>query len=152
MKVAISAFVSFAVLALAGSAMAADVAPGDVKFTDLVVTDSLTGQPGDAEAGAKVFRNKKLGNCLACHANQALAKELFQGNVGPALDGVANRYEPAQLRAILVNAKAVFPDTTMPGFYSLDVGKNVAKGFAGKTILSAQDVEDVLAYLTTLKE
>lgn len=152
MKVATATFAALTIFAFAGSALAAEVAPGDVKFTELAVTDSLTGEPGDAEAGAKTFKDRSLGNCLACHANKAMPKDLFQGNVGPVLDGVAGRYEPAQLRAILVNAKAVFSDTTMPGFYSLDVGKNVAEAFVGKTILSAQDVENVVAYLTTLKE
>ena len=153
MKVA-NAIVAIAVAAgLASPALATDVAPGDVKFTDLAVSDALTAQPGDAEAGAKTFKDGKLGNCLACHANKAMSKELFHGNVGPSLDGVASRYEPAQLRAIVVNAKAVFGEqTTMPGFYSLEVGKNVREEFVGKTVLSAQQVEDVLAYLATLKD
>ncbi len=134
-------------------ALAADVAPDDVKIADDMVKASLTGSAGDAKAGANVFKSKKLGNCLACHANKAMAKELFHGDVGPALDGVAVRRSPDQLRAIVVNAKAVFgPETVMPGFYSLDVGKYVRKAFQGKTILSAQQVEDVVAYLSTLKD
>lgn len=153
MKVAISMWAIMAALAGASQSLAAEVAPGDVKFADLAVAESLTGQPGDAEAGAKAFKNGKGGNCLACHANKAMSKELFHGNVGPALDGVATRYEPAQLRAILINAKAVFGEqTTMPGFYSLEVGKNVREEFVGKTVLTAQEVEDVLAYITTLKD
>lgn len=135
------------------TAAAAEVAPVDVKVEDLKVTTPLTEQAGNPEEGAAVFKNSKLGNCLACHANKALSKELFHGNVGPELDGVAGRYEPAQLRAILVNSKSVFgPQTVMPGFYSLEVGKSVAEEFEGKTILSAQQVEDVVAYLSTLKD
>ena len=153
MRVAINMLVASLTLGLASQALAADVAPGDVKFAQLTVAESLTGQPGSSEEGAKTFKDRKLGNCLACHANKDMAKELFHGNVGPALDGVAGRYQPAQLRAILVNAKTVFgAQTTMPGFYTLDVGKNVAEDFVGKTILSAQQVEDVIAYLATLKE
>ncbi len=139
-------------ISLSASAMAANVAPDDVKVADNMIKASLTGNPGDPEAGADVFKNKKLGNCLACHANKAMAKELFHGNVGPALDAVAGRWSPDQLRAIVVDAKTVFgPDTVMPGFYTLKVGKYVAKKFQGKTILSAQQVEDVVAYLSTLK-
>ncbi len=139
-------------ISLSATALAADVAPGDVKFSDNMVQASLTGSPGDPKAGANVFKSKKLGNCLACHANKAMAKELFHGNVGPVLDGVAERWSPDQLRAIVANAKEVFgPDTVMPGFYTLKVGVNVAKKFEGKTILSAQQVEDVVAYLSTLK-
>lgn len=140
------------VIGLSTSALAADVAPNDVMFADHMVKASLTGTPGDAKAGANVFKNKKMGNCLACHANKAMPKQLFQGNVGPALDGVAERWSPAQLRAIVVDAKQIFgPDTVMPGFYSLKVGKDVRKQFQGKTILTPQQVEDVVAYLSTLK-
>jgi sulfur-oxidizing protein SoxX len=139
-------------LGLPAMALADDVAPDSVQFADEMVKASLTGAPGDAGEGANVFKNRKLGNCLACHANKAMAKELFHGNVGPALDGVGKRRSPEQLRAIVANAKAVFGDeTVMPGFYSLKVGKDVAEKFVGKTILSAQQVEDVVAYLSTLK-
>ena len=129
------------------------VAPADVAFADFAVTASLTGVPGNAEEGAKVFKDRGLGNCLACHVNSDMKDQLFQGTVGPSVDGVASRWEPAQLRAIVVNAKQVFGDqTVMPGFYSLDVGKDVAKELVGTTILTAQQVEDVVAYLSTLKE
>ncbi len=131
----------------------AEVAPADVKFNDLKVDAALTDQPGNPEEGAKAFRDSKAGNCLACHANKAMNKDLFHGNVGPEMNGVAGRYEPAQLRAILVNSKAVFgPQTVMPGFYTLDVGINVREESVGKTVLSAQQVEDIVAYLGTLKD
>ena len=129
------------------------VAPADVAFADFAVTASLTGVPGNAEEGAKVFKDRGLGNCLACHANKGMEKELFHGTVGPAVDGAGSRWEPAQLRAIVANSKAVFgSETVMPGFYSLEVGQKVDEKHAGKTILTAQQVEDVVAYLATLKE
>ena len=135
------------------SLMAADtVAPGDVKIENIAVSESLTGVAGDPAAGRKAFANKKLGNCLACHVNADLADQLFHGEVGPSLDGAGGRWAEPQLRAILVNAKAVFTDRTiMPAFYSLEVGDNVRKDLVGKTILNAQQVEDIIAYLTTLK-
>ena len=140
-------------LAIAGQAAAETVAPGDVKFEDGTVTASISGAAGDPANGADVFKNRKLGNCLACHANSAMNKELFHGEVGPVLDGVADRWSAEELRAIVVNSKAVFgAETVMPGFYSLEVGKNVREDLVGKTILSAQEVEDVVAYLGTLKE
>jgi len=127
-------------------------APGDVKIENLAVADSLTGQSGDVVEGRKIFANRKQGNCLACHVNSEMQEHLFHGGVGPSLDGVGARWQPAMLRTIVVNAKAVFTDeTVMPGFYSLDVGENVRKDLIGKTILSAQQVEDVVAYLATLK-
>ncbi|MCB1463690.1 MAG: sulfur oxidation c-type cytochrome SoxX [Nitratireductor sp.] len=136
-----------------GISVAADVAPGDVQFTDDGVAVSLTGVAGNPEEGASVFKDRKLGNCLACHANSAMSKELFHGDVGPALDGVADRWDVAQLRAIVTDSKkGLSEDTVMPGFYSLNVGAHLDEKFAGKTILSAQQVEDVVAYLATLKE
>ena len=137
----------------AGIAFSGEVAPADVTFEDFAVPVSLTGVPGNAEEGAKVFKDRGLGNCLACHANQAMEKELFHGTVGPAVDGAGSRWEPEQLRAIVTDSKKVFGDeTVMPGFYSLDVGEKVREDLVGKTILTAQQVEDVVAYLSTLKE
>lgn len=136
-----------------GGAAAAEIAPGDVKFEDNAVAASVSGTPGNPEEGAKVLVNRGLGNCLACHAVTALKKELFHGDVAPALDGAADRWKPEELRAIVADSKKVFgAQTVMPGFYSLDVGKNVRKDLVGKTILTAQQVEDVVAYLVTLKE
>ncbi len=148
----ISAMVAgtFAVSAIAGEA----VAPSKVMINDdLAIEKSLTGQAGDAVAGRDLFVNRKLGNCLACHQNADLASEPFHGEVGPTLDGAGDRWEAGQLRAILVNPKQVFGDhTIMPAFYR-DAGFNRnAKKFKGKTILSAQQVEDIVAYVSTLKE
>lgn len=137
---------------ISGAALAGEVAPNNVAFKDHAVTASLTGQVGDPETGAGVIANRKMGNCLACHEISAMKDQLFQGNVGPSLDHVADRYTPEQLRAIVTDAKQVFgPQTVMPGFYSLHVGVDVRKDLIGKTILSAQQVEDVVAYLSTLK-
>jgi len=140
------------VCAATAPAMAGELAPDAVKIADGVLASSLTGAPGDPAAGRKAFADRKLGNCLACHADSEMSEQLFHGNVGPELDGVASRYNQGQIRAIVVNSKAVFgPDTVMPGFYSLQVGKHVAEKFVGKTILTAAQVEDIVAYLSTLK-
>ena len=132
---------------------AGNVAPMDVKFTDDGVKASLTGAAGDAVKGRAVFSNRKQGNCLACHVNAEQKEHSFHGEVGPTLDGVADRYSEAELRAIVVNSKqALTEETIMPGFYSLKLGVRVNKKFTDKTILTAQQVEDVVAYLSTLKE
>ena len=138
---------------LAGSsAFAADVMPANVVFNDGVVGAALTAQAGDPAAGRKVFMNRKLGNCLACHANEDMSDQSFHGEVGPALDGVADRWEAAELRGIVVNSKMMFEGTIMPAFYK-DAGfERNLKNFQGKSILNAQQVEDVVAYLLTLKE
>ncbi len=105
------------------------------------------------ETRPRIFASHKLGNCLACHVNSNPKNELFHGEVGLSLDGVGARWSAAQLRAIVVDSKQVFGDEAiMPGFYTLKVGINVDEKFAGKTILSAQEVEDVVAYLTTLNQ
>ena len=139
-------------LLLCPVASAADVAPQDVTVSGMAVDTSLTGTAGDPAAGREIFSTKSEGNCLACHTNSEIENAQFPGNVGRTMDGVASRWEPAQLRAILVNSKAVFgKGTIMPGFYTLDVGIDVADEYKGKTILSAAEIEDVVAYLATLK-
>ncbi len=146
------ALIPTALLAMTSFAFAADVGPSDVVFADGAVAASLTGVAGDAANGRKVFASRKLGNCLACHVNSDMPEQSFHGEVGPALDGAASRWEEAQLRGILVNSKNTFDGTIMPSFYRTENGVRPLKKFTGKSILTAQQVEDVLAYLTTLKE
>ena len=138
---------------LAGSsAFAADVMPANVVFNDGAIEATLTAQAGDPAAGRKVFMNRKQGNCLACHANEDMSDQSFHGEVGPALDGVADRWEAAELRGIVVNSKMMFEGTIMPAFYKDGGFERNLKKFQGKSILNAQQVEDVVAYLLTLKE
>jgi sulfur-oxidizing protein SoxX len=112
----------------------------------------LTGRPGAAKEGAKVVIGRRLGNCLSCHEIGALREEEFHGDVGPPLDGVAGRWDAAALRMIVVNAKMVFgTETVMPAFYRTAGLNRVRTEFAGKPILTAQQVEDVVAFLATLK-
>jgi L-cysteine S-thiosulfotransferase len=128
--------------AISGAAMAAELAPAEVKFTDdMTVEVSLTGTPGDPAKGREVFANRRLGNCLACHANTDMKDQLFHGDVGPSLDGVGSRWNEAQLRAILVDSKKVFTDTTMPGFYIMEFtgGKEPT---AGKITLTAPEIAE----------
>lgn len=140
-------------VAVATTIKADEVAPTDVVFSEYgEVEASLTGVAGDPVNGRAVFINRKLGNCLACHANAEVSEQLFHGEVGPMLDGVADRYNAAELRGLLANAKNTFDGTIMPAFY-IDTGynRNMEK-FADKPILTAQQVEDVLAYIQTLTE
>lgn len=139
--------------ALSLAAAAGTVSPGEVEFSDGAVKRSLTGQPGDPAKGREWFVGRKLGNCLACHRNSELeGEQQFHGEVGPMLDGVAGRWSEAELRGIVVNSKMMFPGTMMPSFYRTEGYNRVHPTFAGKTILDAQQVEDVVAYLLTLKE
>jgi len=139
-------------LAMATLASAGVVNPDDVVFApNGAVAAALTGTPGESANGRKVCANRKLGNCLACHKNSDLSEQQFHGEIGPVLDGVAERYDEAQLRGILVDSKKTFEGTIMPSFYRLKNGARTMKKFQGKTILTAQQVEDVVAYLKTLK-
>jgi len=145
--------VVLAVVWSAGIAIADVTKPGEVKFDDTQVKLPLTGAAGDAAAGKKWFASRKMGNCLACHVNKDLAEQPFHGEIGPPLDGVAERYTAPELRGILINSKIALSDETiMPGFYQTTAGARIAEKFIGKTILSAQQIEDILAYLQTLKE
>jgi L-cysteine S-thiosulfotransferase len=112
----------------------------------------LTGRPGDPNEGSKVVAGRRFGNCLSCHEIDALRAEEFHGDVGPSLDGVAGRWDTGTLRMIVVNAKRVFgEETVMPAFYRVDGLNRVRPEFTGKPILTAQQVEDVVAFLATLK-
>ncbi|MEO1468160.1 MAG: sulfur oxidation c-type cytochrome SoxX [Pseudomonadota bacterium] len=131
-----------------------EVGPEAVAIIDGAVAQPLTAEAGDANRGRAAFANRKLGNCLACHANPDFeGEELFHGEVGPMLDGVGARWSEAELRAIVINSKAVFGDhTIMPAFYRTAGLNRTHADFEGQTILTAQQVEDVIAYLQTLTE
>ena len=133
-------------------ANAEGVKPSEIMFDDGMVSASLTGVAGNVEEGRKVFMNRKLGNCLACHVNSDMSEQSFHGEVGPELDGAGDRWSEAELRAIVANSKEVFEGTIMPAFYKDSGYERPLDKFAGKSILSAQQVEDVVAYLLTLKE
>lgn len=147
-------------VALAGAtALAAEIAPDDVKFEDGAVATSLTGQPGDPANGAVIVGDKKQGNCVACHQVSALSKIQWHGEVGPPLDGVADRWSEAELRGIVANAKIMFEGSMMPSFYKTHGYIRPGEGFTSEPaneplppLLTAQQIEDIVAFLATLKE
>ncbi|MFU8776172.1 MAG: sulfur oxidation c-type cytochrome SoxX [Roseovarius sp.] len=141
------------------SASAAEVAPTDVKFNDGTIAESLTGVAGDPMAGREVLGSRSLGNCVACHEVTAMTDVPFHGDIGPMLDGAGSRWSEADLRGIVVNAKVMFPDSMMPSFYRTEGYTRPGNAFTGAAadgtfgpLLTAQQVEDVVAYLVTLKE
>lgn len=148
-----------ALVCLAAMAAAGETAPKDVVFEDGAIAASLTGVPGNPEEGAKVISTRSLGNCVACHVITAMPQAQFQGNVGPPLDGAADRWTEAELRGMVANAKIMFEGTRMPAFYKVDGFIRPGVGFTREPateplppILTAQQIEDVVAYLLTLKE
>ena len=137
----------------------AETAPGAVQYDDYgAIAQSLTGAPGDAGVGAKVMSSRAEGNCVACHQVSALEAD-FQGNVGPSLDGAADRWSEAELRGLVADAKHTFEGTVMPSFYKTGPYIRPGDAYTGKAakgelppILTAAQVEDVVAFLMTLKE
>ena len=152
-------------LALAGGLLGATaaqaegvVAPSDVVFEDGAISASLTGAPGNPANGPDII-NKGSGNCIACHQVSALPDLAFQGEIGPPLDGVGDRWSEAQLRGIVANAKMMFHESMMPSFCKTEGFIRLGDEFTGKAhtgevtpILTAEQVEDVVAYLLTLKD
>ena len=105
---------------------------------------------GNPERGRQIVANRQVGLCLLCHA-APIAEERFQGDLAPDLKGVGSRLSEAQIRARIVDPSKANPDTIMPAYYKTDGLTRVAPAFRGKTIFTAEQVEDVVAYLVTLK-
>ena len=114
------------------------------------IPKSLTGKPGDPKKGRATAINRKKGNCLGCH-KMPIPEQQFHGLIGPDLAGVAGRMSEGEIRARIVDPKLVNPETIMPAFYKSKGFTRVLKKFEGKTVISAADVEDIVAYLRTLK-
>ncbi len=121
----------------------------DYTVVDDTIPKSLTGKPGDPVAGKKIAIHRKKGNCLACHV-MPIPEEQFHGEVGPDLSDTGSNNTEAELRMRLVDPKVLNEDTIMPSFFKPGT-HDVLKKFKGKSILKAQEVEDIIAYLMTLK-
>ncbi len=119
---------------------------------------ALNGLVGDATRGRAIVANRQLGLCLLCHT-APISEERFQGNLAPSLNGVGSRLNEGQLRLRIVNSRVINPETIMPSYYQTEnhahagarVGTRVGTAWQGKTILNAQQIEDVVAYLATLQ-
>jgi|SRR6516165_3893166 sulfur-oxidizing protein SoxX len=115
------------------------------------IPKSLTGMPGDAARGRAIVLNRQVGMCLLCHSGP-YPQEKFQGTLAPDLAGTGRRSSDGQLRLRMVDASRLYPDTIMPPYYRVDRLARVAASFAGKPILTAEQIEDVVAYLVTMRE
>ncbi len=110
----------------------------------------LTPEPGDAARGRAIVASRQQGLCLLCHSGP-FPEERFQGNLAPSLEGAGRRWSAAQLRLRVADARALNPQSLMPSLHRVEGLQRVAPAFAGKPVLSAQQVEDVVAFLQTLK-
>ncbi|MBE0412717.1 sulfur oxidation c-type cytochrome SoxX [Yoonia sp.] len=149
-----------AVSFLSTVAATAEVLPEDIVFGEYgEVEVSLSGVAGDPVSGEALMVARGKGNCLACHQVTALEQHPFHGEVGPSLDGVADRWSEAELRGIVVNAKMTYEGTVMPAFYKVSGFYRPGDAYTGKAavmplspLLTAQEIEDIVAYLLTLSD
>jgi sulfur-oxidizing protein SoxX len=118
---------------------------------DDAIPNSLTGQPGDALRGRTIVVNRQKGLCLLCHTGP-FAEERFQGDLAPSLAGAGSRWTEGQLRLRLIDSRRVSPNTIMPSYYRADGLNRVGATWQGKPVLTAEEIEDVVAFLLTLKE
>jgi L-cysteine S-thiosulfotransferase len=129
-----------AVCCLVGAARADDAMP-----------DSLTGGKGDPARGRAIVANRQIGLCLLCHSGP-FPEERFQGNLAPDLKGAGSRFSEGQLRLKIVDPGRVNPATIMPAYHRTDGLVRVAPAYRGKPVLTAEQIEDVVAFLTTLRD
>ena len=125
-------------------------APRAFEVVDGGITAPLTDTPGDATRGRAIVVNKQLGLCLLCHSGP-FPEERFQGTLAPDLSGAGSRWATAQLRLRIADSSRIDPDTVMPAYHRIAGLVRVGNAWQGKPVLSAQQVEDVVAFLQTLK-
>ena len=125
---------------LAGAAHAGDSMP-----------ESLTGAKGDPTRGRALVTNRQVGLCLLCHSGP-FPEEQFQGDLAPDLRGTGRRWSEGQLRLRVSDPARFNPTTIMPAYHRTEGLVRVAPAWRGKPILSREQVEDVVAFLTTLRD
>ena len=139
---------------LAGAATAGPTRAAEALATFAVEKDAivapLAGTPGDAARGRSLVLARDPANCVLCHAVPD-PDARFAGDVGPSLAGVGTRLTPAQLRLRIVDSTRLDPQSVMPSYYRTDGLSGVAPAYRGKPILTAQQVEDLVAYLAQLR-
>lgn len=144
-------FVTALFLATSSTAWAAGGTAMPYRIVGDAIPESLTGTPGDAARGRAIVANRQVGLCLLCHTGP-LPEERFQGNLAPDLSGAGARWTEGQLRLRIVDAGRFNPSTIMPSYYRTDGLVRVNPAVQGKPILDAGQIEDVVAYLRTLRE
>jgi len=136
-------------LSLAAGGAAAQLPPGAVGGDAIPL--SLTGAAGDAARGRAIVLDRQRGLCLLCHAGP-FPEERFQGTLAPDLAGAGARWTQGQLRLRIVDGRRLNPETIMPSYFRLDGLHRVGRAWQGRTILTAAEIEDVVAFLATLRE
>jgi sulfur-oxidizing protein SoxX len=133
-----------------GAALLAAGALATAAHAQDAIEQSLTGARGDPARGRAIVANRQVGLCLLCHS-APIPEERFQGNLGPDLAGAGARWTEGQLRLRLVDPARLNPATIMPAYHRTEGLVRVAPAWRGKPVLTAEQIEDVVAYLTTLR-
>lgn len=133
---------------LVGSARAGEAAYAVIGDA---IPASLTGATGDPPRGRTIVTTRQKGLCLLCHSGP-FPEERFQGDLAPSLAGAGARWSEGQLRLRVVDGSRLNPDTIMPTYYRTEGYARVAPAFRGKPVLSAAEIEDVVAFLATLRD
>jgi sulfur-oxidizing protein SoxX len=115
------------------------------------IPDPLGGARGDPARGRAIVTQRQTGLCLLCHSGP-FPEERFQGTIAPDLGGAGSRWSEGQLRLRLVDSARINPATIMPSYYRIDGLVRVAPAWGGKPVLTAEQIEDVVAFLMTLKD
>ena len=140
-----------ALLAASLSSPTAQEGPKPFDVVGDAISASLTGGKGDPERGRAIVTNRYVGLCLLCH-NGPFPEERMQGTLAPDLKGAGSRWSEGQLRLRIVDARRLNPNSIMPPYYRIDGLNRVAALLRGKPVLTAEQIEDVVAFLVTLRE
>jgi L-cysteine S-thiosulfotransferase len=114
------------------------------------IPERLTAAPGDATRGHALVMERSS-TCILCHSGP-FPELRFQGDLAPDLTGSGSRWSEGQLRLRLVDASHLNAATIMPSYYRVEGLDRVGPSWRGKPILSAEQIEDIVAYLVTLRE
>ncbi len=137
--------------ALATVLLALPLAGGAVTVVGDGIPEALEGRVGDATRGRAIVASRQQGLCLLCHSGP-FPEERFQGQLAPDLAGAGSRWSVAQLRLRLVDSRRLNPDSIMPAYHRTQGLTRVARVWEGRPLLDAQQIEDVVAWLTTLRD
>ncbi len=138
---------------LAGTAAAQQIqaAAQQIQVVQDGIPLALGGFAGDAQRGRAIVADRQKGLCLLCHTGP-FPEQRFQGNLAPSLAGAGARWNVAQLRLRIADSRRLNPATLMPSYYRTDDLVLVGRAWIGRPVLNEQEIEDVVAFLATLRD
>ena len=129
--------------------MPSDYSPFIIDYDNFAAKKTYSIKEGDIKKGKEIFKSRKV-NCLSCH-EAPISEERFQGNFGPSLYGVGNKYTKDEIRIRVLDAKLINPESIMPSYFKILDYPRLPETYKGKTILSAEEVEHIVEFLYSLK-